>query len=686
MSGPTDGRETAPADTAPAVSDEEAAGLEAEAARTRAALLQSRLAEALYKQRYAEWKLASVRSRRGWRVASAVADVRRGKASARRLPMDLANALRRGEAPPEPRPVSAPDSAMGPIAIPDVEWPDGPLVRPDLTVATILDPFSEMAFRYEWRQVSVGPDDWRKVMERERPAFLFVESAWRGNKGAWNFAMTAKDAPRKPLRDLVAWCRQQGIPTVFWNKEDPPNYDKFLATAQLFDHVFTVDGDKLDDYRRDLGHDRVGVLPFGAQPRVHNPVNVPNSRPYDVAFAGTYFAEKHAARRDQMVTVLEPARDFGVHIFSRMGGDDPRYAFPDDYKRHIVGSLPYEQMLAAYRMYKVFLNVNSVTESPTMCARRVFELSACRTAVVSGWSRAIEEIFGEDRIAITRTPDETRDLVGALLANPELRDRQAQLAHRLVFAEHTFSHRVDTVLRTLGMPVRDRSRSISVLLPTNRPGQVAHAIDQVARQRHGRVQLVLLLHGLELDSAVVADKAREAGIADVEVISIDPALTLGACLNMGLAVASGDLVAKMDDDNLYGEHYLSDLATAFDYTDAGIVGKWAHYVHLRASGTTMLRFPNKEHVFNPLVQGGTILAKRDVLTSLQFDDAPRAVDTRLLRRAADHGIGVYAADRYNFVSVRQAGSAGHTWRISDAALLKTGGGAWYGDPVPLVMI
>ena len=40
-------------------------------------------------------------------------------------------------------------------------------------------------------------------------------------------------------------------------------------------------------------------------------------------------------------------------------------------------------MLAAYTSYKVFLNVNSVTHSPTMCARRLFELSAAQTAVVT---------------------------------------------------------------------------------------------------------------------------------------------------------------------------------------------------------------------------------------------------------------------------------------------------------------
>ena len=50
-----------------------------------------------------------------------------------------------------------------------VDLPTTAPARPDLTVAVILDPFSELAFRYEWNQVTFGPDDWRAALERTRP-------------------------------------------------------------------------------------------------------------------------------------------------------------------------------------------------------------------------------------------------------------------------------------------------------------------------------------------------------------------------------------------------------------------------------------------------------------------------------------------------------------------------------------
>src|SRR5690606_13171505 len=119
-----------------------------------------------------------------------------------------------------------------------------------------------------------------------------------------------------------------------------------------------------------LGHTRIGVLPFFAQPDIHFP-GPDESRMGTVAFTGSYFAAKHSERRQQMEFVLDPARDFGLHIFDRHAGtDDDRFRWPDRYQPHIRGGLTYLQAVEAYRKYRVFLNVNTVTDSPTMCARR----------------------------------------------------------------------------------------------------------------------------------------------------------------------------------------------------------------------------------------------------------------------------------------------------------------------------
>ena len=265
-------------------------------------------------------------------------------------------------------------------------------------VAAILDTFTEYSLQYEANLLLMSPKHWRAQMEKTRPAFLFVESAWRGNNGGWRKRIVRyEDVEDNPLRELLQYCRSEGIPTAFWNKEDPPHFDNFIGAAREFDFVFTSDADCVPRYREALGHDRVYPLPFAAQPRVHNPSRERGWPRYPVCFAGTWMPRRYPERAETLRYLLEPAVQHGLHVFDRnlsridFGTD---YRFPDRYKEAIRGTLTYEEMLTAYRCYDVMLNVNTVAESPTMFARRVFESLACGTPVISsesvGMSRMLE--------------------------------------------------------------------------------------------------------------------------------------------------------------------------------------------------------------------------------------------------------------------------------------------------------
>lgn len=561
---------------------------------------------------------------------------------------------------------------LDPVPLPD------PAPARAAHAAVVLDEFSALALGYEWRQTAVTPDGWRTALAADRPDLLFVESAWHGNDDAWRLHLTG--GPSEELQALVAWCREQGIPTVFWNKEDPPNYDVFLDTARIFDQVFTVDADRLPHYRRDLGHDRVDLLPFAAQPVLHNPVRRGAGRAHPVAFAGTWFADKHPERREQLAWLLGPARDHGLHIWSRMLSEDKRYQFPRALAPHVVGSLPYRQMLAGYTTYKTFLNVNTVTQSKTMCSRRLFELSAAQTAVVSTPSAAIAPVFGDD-VEVVHDAEETGAALDLLLGHDDLRERRALRAHRTVHDDHLYEHRIATVLRAVGRDdLAEVARpTVSLLVATRRPGQLDHVLRTVAAQRWPHVQLVLVPHDYEVPADLAA-RAAALGVTDLVVRPAGRELTLGACLDRALEAADGDLVAKLDDDNLYLPHYLTDLVRAHGYAQAEVVGKWAHFVHLEASGATLLRFAEHEHRHTSLVQGGTILTGRDHARAIGWPDLPRGVDTAFLQRVRDAGGRVYAADRFNFVSLRRE-TGEHTWAISDAEILRRSSRLlFYGDP------
>ncbi|SMX96351.1 glycosyltransferase family protein [Brevibacterium aurantiacum] len=455
----------------------------------------------------------------------------------------------------------------------------------DLRVGTILDEFSAESFGYEWAIVPLKRDGWKSQLGSVD--FVFIESAWNGNGGDWKFKLTGTAGPSPEVVELLAECRHRKIPTVFWNKEDPPHFEDFLPLAELCDVVFTSDVRLIPEYQAKLGHDRVAALPFAAQPAIHNPSRPAyNFAARDIAFAGMYFAHKFPERRQQMDLLLGAAAavsgrmQHGLEIFSRFLGEDERYQFPGALAEHVVGSLPYRNLLTAYKYFKVFLNVNSVVDSPSMCARRIFEITAAGTPVVTTPSAATKAFFPIDEVAQPETKEDAEFVLRSLVRSKELRDRTVHKAQRRIWAEHTYTHRAISVMDALAIDHTDPiSASVSAVVSTNRPQHLEKIISTHAQQTHANRELVLVAHGFTVPTDF-ARRATDSGIENFQILEVDSTESLGECLNRGISAAGGDVIAKMDDDDIYGAHYLSDQLAALRYSGADLVGKQAHYLYL----------------------------------------------------------------------------------------------------------
>ncbi|AGF73053.1 glycosyltransferase family protein [Corynebacterium halotolerans] len=574
-------------------------------------------------------------------------------------------------------PNSSEGRAWDPIEVEDYS----PLPRPksygDVKVAVILDDFSMEAWSYEFTTIAVMPDSWPQQISDDVD-LLLVESAWNGNSGAWQYQLTGTSAPSNTLQEFVEHCRARGIPTVFWNKEDPPHFEDFLDTARLFDVVFTTDVNKVAEYRKELGHDRVHVMSFAAQPAIHNPVRTPGIHQRgDIAFAGMYFAHKFPERREQMdlllsaASAVSPRMEHGLTIFSRFVGGDEKYQFPEPFDSHVVGSLPYQKMLTAYRDFKVFLNVNSVVDSPSMCARRIFEITASGTPVVSTPSAAVREFFPADEVPAASTQQEAEWMLRALVNSPQLRDRMVHKAQRRIWANHTYSHRAEQVLEAAGVEhIPLYSPTVSVIVSTNRPAQLPHILDQVAQQGEVQVELLILSHGFEIDSEELDRECSNRGLDNVRHFSGAAEWSLGRCLNTLVAESSGEVIAKFDDDDLYGPHYLLDQLNALRYSGADVVGKEAAYAYLESSEVLLLRRPEREHRWTHFVAGPTLMGHRRVFETVPFADVTRGEDSQFLSDVLESGMRIYSSDRFNFIQGRGHGT--HTWSATDAEFLANG--------------
>lgn len=568
------------------------------------------------------------------------------------------------------------DDTVNVNGYPSVRPIERPKSFPGLQVGVILDEFSLRAWTPEFETVLLTPDGWEQELRANPIDMLFVESAWAGNHGAWQYQLTGSRAPRQDLIDLVAFCKEQSIPTVFWNKEDPVHFDDFIDTAKLFDAVFTTDSTLIPTYKDVLGHDRVDSLSFAAQPSIHNPIRIRGlEQNEDMAFAGMYFAHKFPERREQMGLLFGAAKTvvnrgrYDFDIFSRHHGGNENYQFPAPFDEHVVGALPYDKMLAAYRNYKVFLNVNSVTESPSMAARRVFEILASGTPVVSGESKAIPQFFAEDQVPVVHDEKTGAYILRTILNSPQARDRMVHTAQREIWGKHTYAHRAEKVLETVGLNVQSpflRMPSVSAVVSTYRPHFVRSVIDTVASQRGLVPELVLLTHGFEENQAELRAYAADQGIEHFTLLTGPKSDPLGVCLNNLVAASSGDVIANFDDDDFYGQHYLLDSINAMKFSNADLVGKFATYMYSEDDDMVTLRNPGKEHMFTDFITGATFVGRREVFTRNPFLPMSRGEDSRFLTSVEQSGASIFAGDRFNFMQIR--GRHDHTWNVDHLEL------------------
>lgn len=437
---------------------------------------------------------------------------------------------------------------------------DQPVSR--LKVACVMDEFTFGSYRYECDLLPLTPANWKTEIEGFGPELLFIESAWRGKDDLWGSKVGHNG---QELQDILAWCRQNKVPTVFWNKEDPVHFETFLTTAKQFDHVFTTDIDCIHRYKGALGHDRVYLLPFACQPALHNPIEL-YERKDAFCFAGAYYARYPERTRDLGNFVCELPKFRPLEIFDRnFGKNDVNYQFPEEYQPYIVGTLPFEKIDTAYKGYRYAINLNSIKQSQSMFARRVFELLGCNTLTVSNFSRGVRLLFG-DLVVTTDNGEEMLRRLQLLAEDPLNSDKLRLAALRKVMQEHTYTQRLEYVMsKVTGTAKAQRLPEIVVIAEAQDRQQFDMLRAHLDRQTYTQVRMVIISDAYQ--SSIVSDDPR--------ILVMKPAQLKKSSL--GELVGNSPWVAAFVPGDYYGPNYLLDLALATRYSNAQVIGKAAHF-------------------------------------------------------------------------------------------------------------
>lgn len=546
---------------------------------------------------------------------------------------------------------------------------------------TLLDQISEL----NWSTVFWGKRLVRAEaltqLDAEDYDLVLMESVWRGYKDDWVYSMTSPGHQHVHARQLIALL--EGLrskvdkPIVMINKEDPLHYDRFLPIMKYADHIFTTDSERVEAYRRDTDAMTVTALPFAANLSLTNPMNRVCEPQENLCFAGSYYSEGHEERSRQMKFMLEPIREFKGAIYDRMSvHDNPRYHFPARFRPFIRPAVGFDEMTRLYRRFRVFLNVNTIITSPTMMARRVYELLASGTPVVSAPSRALEEQFS-GIVPMATTAQAATDQVNRLLTDDRHWWKTSQRGFREVALHHQYHDRGALIRETvLGQTVDRRPKLVSVVMSTKRWDFLDRIVENLSHQTYPRIEIIFALRDswpAEKIAELSSRLGRLAHVERLEVLTFPETVSLGVKLNSAIAEARGEFIAKMDDDDWYFPNYLRDMLLTFDFSGADLAGKWSFPVWLEAGDRLILRNPGHEHRLQPpFIAGPTFVARKAWLEKLPFADRSQGEDTDLIRRTVAAGGKIYSADHFNFILYRSADQSHHTWQAEAELFERTG--------------
>jgi hypothetical protein len=329
-----------------------------------------------------------------------------------------------------------------------------------------------------------------------------------------------------------------------------------------------------------------------------------------------------------------------------------------------------EEVPREFRSWRVVIDHADLHSGPEAHAATLVRLAAAGIPVIAlDLPLGVRDLLGAELTAALEA------VPLSILVDDDDRERASIALRRMAMRTHSSEARWRSLAATLGVRV-PRPPALSMLLATNRPDYLPHAVTQANRQDHPERELVVALHGGRFDAD--AERRIADGYAgECQVLRISDTETLGDALNAAAEAAGGDLLTKFDDDDWYGPEHLSDLVLAHGYSGATLVAKGAEFVYLRELDITLRRFITGAESANRTIAGGTILiSKHDLNAVGGWRRARRGVDQLLVDDVLAASGEVYRTHGHGFVLNRHG--QGHTWNPALDYFLQQSTRQWRG--------
>lgn len=243
---------------------------------------------------------------------------------------------------------------------------------------------------------------------------------------------------------------------VFWSIEDPNHFNMTSKQANAADIILTSAAECVISYRSIYPDKPVYTLTMACEPYYHNPGDLALAeREWDIVFVGN----RYPAQPDRCLgefTVFLPALKWALKNGKKFGvwglwdgelgwSSCPLVVANRQVYQAFTGCMEAPNI---YRNAKIVLCMNEQLQSPTMTSMRTYEACASGAVVLSHYSVATENLFG-NTVLLSQSAEETETLLTDIFSGSPIKQFYELLTFRcvsFVYEHHTYTKRLQELV------------------------------------------------------------------------------------------------------------------------------------------------------------------------------------------------------------------------------------------------
>lgn len=316
-------------------------------------------------------------------------------------------------------------------------------------------------------------------------------------------AMAQAPLSRQALKRL----RRDRVPTAMWFVEDHEVFPYWQAFAPLYDLFAVIQKGEFPRKLAEAGQPNSLYLPMAADPSVHRPLELSTveTRRYgsELSFVGAGYPNRRLAFRQ--------LTGFDLRIW---GNDwDGETVLAPCLQRQ-GERIETDEVVKIFNASAINLNLHSSVRPGVLVGDgdfvnpRTFELAACGAFQLTDRRELLPELFAEGELALFSDMPGFLEAIAHYRAHPQERAAMAARARARVLAEHTYAHRMTTLLRH-AEPLMSAKRPLAAQWQDEIPADLRVELDALLAR-------LGLAPGVSFDDLVWAVRSRQGELDRLE--------------------------------------------------------------------------------------------------------------------------------------------------------------------------